>query len=174
VEEAVELLVGQGVDVLTNWRAIAMLLVSPRSDSSRLQPTSRLRSRWLARCRAAARRSSSSMWGSRSGFQAAQLLQRGQRRQQVVVHRAFGALRIALYEGVDQDAMLVDRRVDASGQVELSSTQHAQELTQVRGGAVEPAVGGQCLHAHMEDMVGAVVAIDILRRGMVLQSSCRR
>src|SRR6185503_19591661 len=99
------------------------LLASPRSDSSRLQSATRLRTArsWLAR--RAASFSPSSMarpfcTGGLAAFMGAQGLERGQLRHQVIVHHAFGPRGVALFDGGHQDAVLVDGIVHAARPVQ--------------------------------------------------------
>ena len=87
----------------------------------------------------------------------------------MVVHGAFGACRVALLEGVDKHAVFVDRRQDASRQRQLAPAHQAHEAAQVAGDAVEPAVAAELLHAAVEAVVGAAVAVDVLRRGVTFQ-----
>src|SRR5688572_6063682 len=180
---------------LTMLVAIAGPLASPRSDSRRRHSASSPRSAWSWRISCALAFSSASTaacpaWLSRAlgmegrlsralgvegracraaGFELLQRLERRQLRHQVVMHRTLGAYRVALLDGIDQHAVLVDRRVDAPGQRKLAAAPQPHELAQVAGHAIEPAVVGQRLHAAVELVVGVVVAVDVVRGGVALE-----
>src|SRR5215212_7085329 len=146
------------------------LLASPRSDSRRWQSVSSVRSVWSSTTRlAASRRVSSMAYRLVRSFMGAQRLQRGELRHQVVVHQLLGTRRLLALDRGEQCAVLADRLLDAAGPVELASAQQAHEAAQVVGRAVEPAVRGERLHLAVKGVVGAVVAVDIARGGVLLE-----
>ena len=85
------------------------------------------------------------------------------------MHGVAGTLGITAFDGLDQLAVFGDRTPDAPRQHQLAPTQEAREAPQVARDAIQPAVCSERLQTAVKDVVGAVVGVDILRRGMALE-----